>query len=307
MCMLVKNLIQSPLNYTGGKYRLLKQILPHFPDEIDYFVDLFCGGCNVGLNVNAERVLFNDNNSHLRYLYNTFKSLEKQMTFQIIDGIIEEYGLSRSMENGYDFYGCDSSRGLGDYNREPFLKLREDFNKSTVDSNYYIMLFVLIVYAFNNQIRFNSKGEFNLPVGKRDFNEKMQTKLSDFIDRLQESNYTFSCVDFREFDVSMLTENSLVYCDPPYLITCATYNEQDGWNEQTERDLLDFLDRLNENRIKFALSNVLTSKGKTNTILAEWSEQRDYRTIHLDYSYSNSNYHTKDRTDSTDEVLIVNY
>ncbi len=133
-----------------------------------------------------------------------------------------------------------------------------------------------------------------------DFNEKMQTKLSDFIERLQESNYTFSCVDFREFDVSALTENSLVYCDPPYLVTCATYNEQDGWNEQTERDLLDLLYRLNENCIKFALSNVLTSKGKTNTILAEWLGQRDYRTIHLDYSYSNSNYHTKDKTDSTD-------
>ena len=39
-------MIQSPLNYTGGKYKLLPQILPLFPKDIDVFVDLFCGGCN---------------------------------------------------------------------------------------------------------------------------------------------------------------------------------------------------------------------------------------------------------------------
>ena len=44
-------MIQSPLNYTGGKYKLLPQILPLFPKEIDCFVDLFCGGCNVGINI----------------------------------------------------------------------------------------------------------------------------------------------------------------------------------------------------------------------------------------------------------------
>ena len=53
-----------------------------------------------------------------------------------------------------------------------------------------------------------------------------------------------------------------VYADPPYLITCATYNEQGGWTEKDEYDLLAFLDNLSKNRIKFALSNVLSSKGK---------------------------------------------
>jgi DNA adenine methylase Dam len=307
MQMKTKTLIQSPLNYTGGKFRLLKQLLPHFPNEIDTFVDLFCGGCNVGINVNADRVIFNDNNLKLLDLHKTFESLEKADTLRMVDEIIDKYGLSRSMENGYEFYGCNSSRGLGDYNREPFLRLREDFNKSNVDYGYYIMMYALIVYAFNNQIRFNSKGEFNLPVGKRDFNEKMQIKLHYYIDRLKSGNYRFISEDFRKVNIDTLTKDSLVYCDPPYLITCATYNEQDGWNEQCEHDLLALLDSLNERDIKFALSNVLSSKGKTNMILTDWLNRRNYRTIHLNYSYSNSNYHTKDKTDSTDEVLIINY
>lgn len=306
-------MIQSPLNYTGGKYRLLPQILPNFPEKIGVFVDLFCGGCNVGINIEADKVIYNDLNRNLLYLYNTFKNLDKDTTFYWIYHIIEEYNLSLVSKHSYDFYNCDSSKGLGNYNREGFLKLRSDFNNKTLSHNedyyYYIMLYVMIVYAFNNQIRFNSNGEFNLPVGKRDFNKKIQDKLSKFIDRLKKQNSIFTCQDFRNFDIETLTENDFVYTDPPYLITCATYNEQGGWTENDEKDLLAFLDNLNENRIKFALSNVLQSKGKENKILQTWLEKNvnRYRAIHLNYSYSNSNYQTKDKTQSSDEVLIVNY
>ena len=305
--------IQSPLNYTGGKYKLLKQILPNFPNKIDTFVDLFCGGCNVGININAKEVIYNDLNKNLLYLYNTFKNLDKEITFYWINYIIKEYNLSLVSEHGYSFYNCESSKGLGDYNRNGFLKLRADFNNKTLSQNedyyYYIMLYVIIVYAFNNQIRFNSNGEFNLPVGKRDFNNKIQDKLSKFIDRLKEQNSVFTCLDFRNFNIETLTENDFVYADPPYLITCATYNEQGGWTEKDENDLLDFLDNLSENRIKFALSNVLSSKGKENKILKAWVERNinRYRVIRLNYNYANSNYQTKDKTKSSDEVLIVNY
>ena len=102
-----------------------------------------------------------------------------------------------------------------------------------------------------------------------------------------------------------LTPNDFVYCDPPYLITCATYNEKDGWNEQCEKDLLNLLDNLNSQGVRFALSNVLFSKGKTNDILIEWSKK--YNIHHLDYTYQNCSYHTKDKNTKPDEVLITNY
>jgi site-specific DNA-adenine methylase len=133
----------------------------------------------------------------------------------------------------------------------------------------------------------------------------MKSKFAAFADRLKDGNYTFTCKDFRDFDTSGFNEQSFVYCDPPYLITCATYNEQGGWTEQDEKDLLAFLDGLNFRGIKFALSNVLSSKGKYNEILATWAE--GYNVIHLNHNYSNSNYQTKDKTNSSDEVLIINY
>lgn len=36
--------VKSPLNYTGGKYKLLPQLLELFPKQVNTFVDLFAGG-----------------------------------------------------------------------------------------------------------------------------------------------------------------------------------------------------------------------------------------------------------------------
>ena len=171
------------------------------------------------------------------------------------------------------------------------------------------MLYVIIVYAFNNQIRFNSAGEFNLPVGKRDFNAKMHSKLLKFIERIQSGSYQFICQDFRDFDIEQLAANDFMYADPPYLITCATYNENGGWSRSDELDLLKFLDEVHLAGKKFALSNVLRSKGKENKFLSEWLNQNYdvYHVIHLNHSYANSNYQRGDKSSDNDEVLIVNY
>ena len=57
---------------------------------------------------------------------------------------------------------------------------------------------------------------------------------------------------------------------------------------------------------KFALSNVLTHKGKTNTILGEWAKK--YNIHHLSKDYRNCNYQTNVRENKlSDEVLITNY
>ena len=122
-------------------------------------------------------------------------------------------------------------------------------------------------------------------------------------------NCIFSCRDFRDFDVFALTSQDFVYADPPYLITCATYNERGGWSETDEKDLLSFLDELNGRNIRFALSNVLRSKGRENNILVDWLDKNadKYKIIQLNFSYSNSNYQTKDKTSASEEVLIINY
>ena len=92
-----------------------------------------------------------------------------------------------------------------------------------------------MVYSFNNQIRFNRKGLFNLPVGKRDFNSKMRSKLMLFSEALKSKEVQFMKKDFREIILDDFSKETFVYCDPPYLITNATYNENGMWSDEDEK------------------------------------------------------------------------
>ena len=70
----MKNLyIKSPMNYVGGKHRLLPQIIPLFPKDINTFVDLFCGGFNVGVNIDANKIIGNDLCSEVIEVYKGMK------------------------------------------------------------------------------------------------------------------------------------------------------------------------------------------------------------------------------------------
>ena len=299
--------IISPLNYIGGKFELLTQLKPLFP-ETSCFLDLFSGGGNVGINSEATKIIFNDKNKNVIDLLEFFKNTETKSLLKKIDEIIKEYGLSNTSLFGYEYYGCNSSKGLSDYNKDKFLKLRNDFNNTEKNgSKDLALLYVLIVFSFNNQIRFNRKGEFNLPVGKRDFNSKMRSKLILFSEALKRNDISFLNKDFREIDLKLLPSDTFIYCDPPYLITTATYNENGSWTNKDEIDLLNFLNKVNKLDFKFALSNVLSAKNKINVLLKEWIEINGYNCHSLLKSYSNSNYQRKNKNTISEEVLITNY
>ncbi len=299
--------IPCPFNYIGGKFKLLEQMQPYF-HESEVFLDLFAGGGNVGINSSSSRVILNDSNERLMDLISYIRDTDTEVLLNRLDNIIDEYKLSNTSLYGYSYYDCNSSQGVAKYNKDKFLKLRDDFNSGVFSGKIdYALLYVLMVYAFNNQIRFNRKGVFNLPVGKRDFNSKMRNKLVLFSTEVKHKDIQFMKTDFREVALDSLSQNTFIYCDPPYLITTATYNENGMWTESDEKDLLEFLDRANSKKLKFALSNVLESKNKRNIILHEWIKEKGYYCNYLNKSYSNSNYHRKNKNSISEEVLITNY
>lgn len=245
---------------------------------------MFSGGCNVGVNVNANQIICNDILSEVINFCNNCKIFSSEDIINQIENIVKEFDLSKKNQNNY-------------------YKLRNYYNQGNKQWYYF---YTLICHSFSNQIRFNSKGEFNLPFGKRTFNSIMRYNLINFVNRLKEINISFTNLDFRKLDISKLNTNDFYYIDPPYLITCATYNERNGWKEKDERDLLNLLDKLKDNGIKFALSNVLESKGNSNDILKEWSKK--YMVHRLNVKYGNANYQRKEKDDSTtQEVLVTNY
>lgn len=280
--------IKSPLNYTGGKYSILKNILPEFPKKIDTFVDLFAGGMNVGININANTVFANDHISYLVDIFTYFKNKNIDLLLEEINVLINKYELDQFNVAGYN-------------------QLRKDYN-ATKNALY---LFVLACYSFNHQIRFNNNFMFNTPFGKNrsSYNDSIKSNLINFCDKLQSGNYILSNKDFRDFDLSHLSTNDVVYCDPPYLITTGSYNDGKrgfgDWGPNEDKALLELLDKLNTKGIPFFLSNVFYHKGLSNDSLIEWSKK--YRVIYIDKKYSNCSYHFKDRNAKTVEVLITNY
>jgi len=102
-------------------------------------------------------------------------------------------------------------------------------------------------------------------------------------------------------------KNTFLYLDPPYLLGRASYNENNLWTENNEKDLLKFLERCNKKEIKFALSNVIEHKGNENRILKNWCSKNNFFVNYLDFNYYNSNYQVKKKNTITREVLITNF
>ena len=296
-----EDLIKSPLNYVGGKFKLLPQILPYIPKDIDIFYDVFCGGTEVGVNVKADKICCSDINAEVMELLKYFKYNTYEDIVSGIENIIHKYDLSESNINGYEYYNCNSNDGLSKYNKEKYLKLRHDYNNG---NRTPIMFYTMLIFAFNNYIKFNKNNNFTTAVNKRDFNNNLRKKLKEYIEKIQSLNIKFETKDFRKINLDTLSKEDFVYCDPPYLIACADYN--DRWSDKDELDLLELLDSLNCKGIRFALSNVLEHKGKSNDILKDWAKK--YNIHILNFNYSNCNYQTKIRDkNSTIEVLITNY
>ena len=273
--------IKSSLNYVGGKYKLLPQIIPLFPKKIDAFVDLFGGGFNVGINVNANRIIYNDLENHVVELLKYFKDKDTNDLLSEIDKLIDRFNLSKE-------------------NAEGFNQLREYYNE---ENNNPIVFYTMICYAFNYQIRFNQNGKYNMPFGKdrSSFNPSLRQKFIAFSETLHEKNVFFSNISFEKFNFDELKKGDFVYADPPYFNSVASYNEQGGWNEEREKALLMNLDELNQKGIYFALSNNLKYD---NPYLDEWKDK--YNVHYLNGDYSNCNYHKIDRSKDC-EVLITNY
>lgn len=299
-----KTTYRSPLFYVGDKYKLVTEIKTHFPTDIKTFVEPFVGGGSVFMNVEAERFILNDLDSYVIKLHKfLFSNKNKQKKFfHTFFDLIKSYGLSCSYL--YDIVPDDLKKQFvktyyARFNKDAFNRLKSDFNNEHRDDMYY--LYALLIYGFNRMLRFNKDGNYNLPVGNVDFNKNTYDALKDYFTLTKSKQIKWHNKDFRLFLKRLnLTEEDLIYLDPPYLITFSEYNKY--WNEETERDLLAILDELNERHIRFAISNVTHYKGKINELFLDWSGNYNSYPIKSNYI----SYH--DNTiKSFSEVLITNY
>ena len=272
-----RSIIRSPLNYTGSKYSIFNEILRVCPKHISTFVDIMGGAFNVGVNIVAKNVIYNE---LLPHTYNIIKMLLEENKNDIlskVNEIIHFYNLQKA-------------------DKESYISLRNHYNQT---KDIY-ELFVLHMYCFQNQMRFNSKMEFNTPIGNCSFNESLVERILSFTPKT--TDVRLFNKSYAELDLGAVDKDSVFYFDPPYFITNATYNDGKrgfvGWNADEETKLLDYIADLDSKGFKFILSNVIYHNDETNYLLAEWIKTHNYNVKNID------NVGAKN---SRDEVLITNF
>lgn len=297
-------IVRSPLFYVGDKYKLMREIRSHFPRHIGRLIEPFVGGGSVFMNTDTPICLANDINRHVIQLHNWlcgYRNSPEVLMAELTD-MINHYALSFSLvredipENLRKIY---PKTYFAKFNKSAYAALRQDFNNS--GKTDLCKLYLLLIYGFNRMIRFNGKGDFNLPVGNVDFNQNTKDAIVNYLTVVKQRQVTFSSLDFREFLEGIDFHNDdLIYLDPPYLITSSEYNKI--WNEETERGLLNLLDELNDRGVRFAISNVTHYKRRVNLIFSEWMERYTVYPIKSNYISFNDNTIKK-----FSEVLVTNY
>lgn len=295
--------IRSPLFYTGDKYKLIPELKKYFPDKIDKFVEPFVGGGSVFLNIEANEFYENDIDKNIISIHKYLSSFaNSEDLLNILLSKIDEYEFSCSYKGKTvpdELRKKYVKTYFAKYNNESYKQLKEKYNNS--DRTDIADLYLLLIYGFNRMLRFNQKGEFNLPVGNVDFNQNVFDSLTDYIKLTNKKNPHWSHTDYKEFLSNInITESDFIYLDPPYLITSSEYNKR--WNQNDDFELCNLLDAFDKNNIRFAMSNVIDYKGKENTELLKWAEKYNIHSIKSNYI----NYH--DNTIKTfREILITNY
>ena len=215
-------MIKSPLNYAGSKDRMFTAIQKYFPKHIDTFVDVMGGAFNIGVNVVAlNRVIYNDINPYVHQIIEWLLTPDKQQLTAEVENCIDRFGLGKTLKH-------------------PYLVLRECYNTA---ERTPLNLFVLHMYSFQNYIRFNSKQNFNTPIGVAGYSDDLKNRILNFIPKT--STFELSNRDYREIDYLAFPKGTLFYFDPPYLITKAAYNDGkrglDGWSNDHETSLYQIL------------------------------------------------------------------
>ncbi len=270
------------VKWAGGKRQLIDTISKHIPSEYGCYFEPFLGGGAVLfylLQTNPQiRCKVSDLNSDLVLAYVTIRDR------------VEE--LIESLKNH-----------AKNYHKNPdsyYYKVREHEPKNQIDK--VSRLLFLNRTCFNGLYRVNSKGKFNVPLGRySNPNIVNEENLFAASQTLQSKRIQISCRDFAAV-LQDAKRGDLVYFDPPYQPVSKTAN----FTSYTHRDFtykdLEKLVAVSE-KLSDKGCHVLHSNSNSKEVRSLFS--KDWKVIEIAANRAINSDSTK-RTGQT-ELLIKNY
>lgn len=221
------------LKWAGNKYQIIENIKRILPKG-KRLVEPFVGSGAVFLNTDGfSSYWLNDNNPDL---INLFLTLQKEG-----DAFIDYCRSFFTPENNTP---------------ERYYELRDLFNKT----NDVILKSALFVYlnrhGYNGLVRYNSRGEFNVPFGQYKKPYFPEKEMKYFFYKSQ--NAIFTTGDFTDV-MNYVEDGDVVYCDPPYIPLSNTANftnyYANGFSLQQQEKLAQLAVELSKRGIPVIISN----------------------------------------------------
>lgn len=242
-------LIIPPIKSQGIKTKLVPWIRDVLPEGNGKWIEPFLGTGVVAFNMGYKKSVLNDTNPHIIRLYKQIQN--KEITPQIVRAYLEEEGelLRNAGDNGYDHFR--------------FIKDRFNDNPNSLD-------FIFLSRAgFNGMMRFNRKGEWNIPFCKKPerFSKSYITKIVNQVAKVSfaiKPEWEFLNLSFSEV-IPHAQKGDMIYCDPPYFGRYVDY--YNGWTEEDEELLFN---QLKETEAKFILSTWHHNDYRENEMITKY-------------------------------------
>ena len=201
----------------------------------------------------AGRKIVGDTNPHLITFYNSIRN-----------GVIDELRVREYLEDANKKLSTAADEGYAYYK-----VVRDRFN---AEHNPLDFLF-LSRAGFNGMIRFNGKGNWNIPFCKKKdrFAPAYVTKICNQVKNVREKicneEWEFNNVSFEE-TILRANENDLIYSDSPYFGRYADY--YNTWMEEDEERLCELLTK---SSARFILSTWHHNQYRENPLIEKlWSK-----------------------------------
>ena len=270
-----------PIKSQGIKTKLVSWINSIIPNSFKgRWIEPFMGTGVVAFNVSPSHALLCDTNPYIIGFYRSIA--EGSITPEIVRRFLHKEGATL-LDKGEDHYYA----------------VRERFNK---DHQPLDFLF-LNRSCFNGIIRFNRKGDFNVP-----FCHKPQRFVQSYITKIvnqvayisamcHTKEFMFKCQGFEQTVLEGRSED-IIYCDPPYINRHVDY--YNGWDGDQERALYRALSKTTS---KFILSTWHHNDFRKNEYIEElWSRYNILTRKHF--------YHVGAREKNRNamiEAIVTNY
>jgi len=257
------------VKYRGGKSKEIPHLEKHIPEFDGRYIEPFFGGGAMFFYLEPKRAIINDINSKLMAFYKGVKSDFDTLQKELAE-IEKIYRINRRKFE--ELKAQTPTERVNDNNEALYYQIRDMFNDLT-DKKYSdaLLYFFINKTAYSGMIRYNSKGEFNVPYGRyANLNTSLVTKEHS---RLLANTEIYNC-DYKNI-FEMAEEDDFMFLDPPYDCIFSDYGNaehKDGFNEKNHTELANAYKQLKCKALMVIGRTPLTEKLYGDMIVDEYGK-----------------------------------